>query len=247
MARTRNIILADIVTANGGTVTDPNNRNSLLQDWLDAVSAEQRTFIELDFVAQGHYLLSSLFTSSVNVKIRCKVAIVPTGNQGIFGSSVNGTNYMRINSASEIRLVGDNGVSYTAATDIGDGKLHSLEFIGTTTTGELFVDGISQGVTAGDYSVFKIDVIGDYLGLATPRFFDGIIADAELETQGVTTSWKLDEPTSNTEVNAEGGNTLTYTNIPTSDRELFELNNTGTQWDNISPPVQQLPAVIEIA
>ncbi|MBL4795871.1 MAG: hypothetical protein JKY50_00500 [Oleispira sp.] len=41
MARTRNIILADIVVANGGTVTVPNNRNSLLQDWLDAVSGAE--------------------------------------------------------------------------------------------------------------------------------------------------------------------------------------------------------------
>ena len=38
MARTRNKILSDIVIANGGAVTDPNNRNSLLQDWLGAVS-----------------------------------------------------------------------------------------------------------------------------------------------------------------------------------------------------------------
>lgn len=34
----RNKLLADIVIAAGGTVTDPNNRNQLLQDWLDANS-----------------------------------------------------------------------------------------------------------------------------------------------------------------------------------------------------------------
>jgi len=31
-----NEILADIVIAKGGTVTDPTNRNSLLKDWLTA-------------------------------------------------------------------------------------------------------------------------------------------------------------------------------------------------------------------
>ena len=36
-ARTRNAILADIVVKAGGTVTNPDNRNSLLQDWLDAL------------------------------------------------------------------------------------------------------------------------------------------------------------------------------------------------------------------
>jgi len=36
--RAMNQILADIVLANGGTVTDPNNRNQLLQDWLDSLT-----------------------------------------------------------------------------------------------------------------------------------------------------------------------------------------------------------------
>lgn len=34
---TRNDLLAQIVVASGGTVTNPNNRNSLLQDWLNAL------------------------------------------------------------------------------------------------------------------------------------------------------------------------------------------------------------------
>jgi len=32
----QNEILAEIIIALGGTVTDPNNRNQLLQDWLAA-------------------------------------------------------------------------------------------------------------------------------------------------------------------------------------------------------------------
>ena len=36
--RIRNVILAEIVVAAGGTVTDPNNRNQLLSDWLGAIS-----------------------------------------------------------------------------------------------------------------------------------------------------------------------------------------------------------------
>lgn len=38
MSNTRNGLLAQIVQASGGTVTDASNRNSLLQDWLNAVS-----------------------------------------------------------------------------------------------------------------------------------------------------------------------------------------------------------------
>jgi hypothetical protein len=34
---TMNYLLAQIVVANGGTVTNPQNRNQLLQDWLNAL------------------------------------------------------------------------------------------------------------------------------------------------------------------------------------------------------------------
>lgn len=35
----RNELLVDIVEANGCSVTDPNNRNELLHDWLVCVGA----------------------------------------------------------------------------------------------------------------------------------------------------------------------------------------------------------------
>ena len=35
--KTMNALLAQIVVANSGTVTDPNNRNQLLKDWLNAL------------------------------------------------------------------------------------------------------------------------------------------------------------------------------------------------------------------
>jgi len=34
---TMNALLAQIVIANGGSVTNPNNRNQLLRDWLNAL------------------------------------------------------------------------------------------------------------------------------------------------------------------------------------------------------------------
>jgi len=42
-------------------------------------------------------------------------------------------------------------------------------------------------------------------------------------------------------------NAVTYEFIPAANREEFQLSDDATQWDNISPPVQVLPAVIEIA
>ena len=42
------------------------------------------------------------------------------------------------------------------------------------------------------------------------------------------------------------GNSLTYTNIAQDEREEYQLSDDGTQWDNISPEPQQLPAIIEL-
>ena len=36
--RPMNEILVDIVIASGGTVSNPEDRNSLLEDWLNAIS-----------------------------------------------------------------------------------------------------------------------------------------------------------------------------------------------------------------
>jgi hypothetical protein len=41
----RNDLLADIVTASGGTITDRNNRNLLLKDWLEAVQAPAVNYV----------------------------------------------------------------------------------------------------------------------------------------------------------------------------------------------------------
>ena len=41
----RNDLLADIVTASGGTITDRNNRNLLLKDWLNAVQAPAVNYV----------------------------------------------------------------------------------------------------------------------------------------------------------------------------------------------------------
>lgn len=49
----RNKLLADIVIAAGGTVTDPNNRNQLLQDWLDASGGKELNFDNIVFLGSS--------------------------------------------------------------------------------------------------------------------------------------------------------------------------------------------------
>ena len=158
------------------------------------VSATSRYFSELDSVLQSHYIVADPLLSAVNVRIKCNVSIIPTANMGMLGNTVNTANYMRISATSQIRVVSNSGASYSRETTVGDGKLHSLEFVGTTTTGELFIDGVSQGSSGGDFSVFNVDIIGDYLSSSNFRFFDGIISDFEFETQGVTVKFPLNLP-----------------------------------------------------
>lgn len=49
---TRNELLKQIVIASGGAVTNPNNRNQLLEDWLKAVGGGVRDFNSQDFNSQ---------------------------------------------------------------------------------------------------------------------------------------------------------------------------------------------------
>ena len=58
----------------------------------------------------------------------------------------------------------------------------------------------------------------------------------------VTTTFALDEPTANTEASTEGNNSITYNNIAEADRELYQEE--ATEFVNISPAPQQLPATI---
>ena len=58
----------------------------------------------------------------------------------------------------------------------------------------------------------------------------------------VTTTFALDEPTANTEASTEGNNSITYNNIAEADRELYQEE--ATEFVNISPVPQQLPAII---
>jgi hypothetical protein len=49
----RNKLLQDIVAAVGGTVSSPITRNSLLQDWLDAILSGESPFSPLDLFQSG--------------------------------------------------------------------------------------------------------------------------------------------------------------------------------------------------
>lgn len=106
-----------------------------------------------------------------------------------------------------------------------DGKLHHIKVI--------FDD------------VAKIKVVGSRYSIE--ETFQGILANVKATIGGVTHSHALGDATGNSEQSAEVNGIINYVNIPNTQRELYQLSEDTTQWDNISPPTQVLPAVIEIA
>ncbi len=243
---TRNKLLADIVIAVGGTVTDPNNRNKLLEDWLEALtSAEQRIFIDLDPVANAFYSLATPITLTGNYSIIGD--IVHTGtDMPIVGrlSSFNARYKVLPNGSVMWRPQNASGTEVsTPAGVVPLNKLSTIRVERTGSNGTITVDGVVEFSGAVPTGGCTIEVVGR----SNTLYGDDILANVIINNNGTPASWNIDKATSNTETNNEGGNILTYNNIPTSDRELFQLNGAQTQWDNISPPVQQLPAVIVIA
>lgn len=106
------------------------------------------------------------------------------------------------------------------------------------------LNGVVFATPAVVGGVFNVSSIGQ--GWNT-NYTDGIISDVIIDNAGTVTTFKLDEPTANTEQSVEGNNSVTYNNIATSDREEYQFSGDATQWDNISPEPQELPAIIEIA
>jgi hypothetical protein len=128
-----------------------------------------------------------------------------------------------------------------------------------TTVGTMFLDGVSVPLVGTPYpdddklhtmklvfnATARIKVLGSRFSIE--EYFDGIIANPKATISSVTTTHSLDLATGNTEQSEESSNIITYVNIPDTNRELFQLSQDETQWDNISPPTQVLQSVIEIA
>jgi len=213
----------------------------------DGGGAEQRVFIDLGPALNRSYSMTPIpFTTDFEIDIEFSTTSTSLNLISAALPAEDGI-YIDMN-AGAVRTfvyVGTDNTGTlitTAATLFNDGKLNRAKVKLVGSVYELFVNGVSYGTSTvnldGNQTVSLI-------GLRGTTFSDGILANPVLNN-GTIISWNLDEATANTETNNEGGKDLTYNNIATSKRELYQLSGDQTQWDNISPPVQQLPSVIEI-
>lgn len=74
----RNDLLADIVTASGGTITDRNNRNLLLKDWLDAVKAPAINYVARLNGTDQYWQLSEAIPLIGNFRVEVEVVVFDT-------------------------------------------------------------------------------------------------------------------------------------------------------------------------
>jgi hypothetical protein len=162
----RNDLLADIVTASGGTITDRNNRNLLLKDWLEAVQAPA-----VNYVARLDGTQYWQFTSPINVLLGDVLKVKTSRPSSQF------TPVYEIQGRSEIlRSSGGDLIQY-----IGSGSV-------SVNGGE-----VVSGVTAYPASANFECIIGqsgeiEFLGVRTDTLtnkFEGVIYGFEIIRNGV--------------------------------------------------------------
>ncbi len=131
---------------------------------------------------------------------------------------------------------------------LSDQKMHSVIIARNSTAFTFTVDGIELLSTTNG-TLLSINAIGGKIVSTGIPYFDGIISNAKVTISGSTQTFTLGNSYEQgaTETSAEGGNSITRFLVPATKIEQYQLSNDGTQWDNISPVPQELPAIIEIA
>ena len=127
----RNDLLKQIVVAAGGTVTDPSNRNELLKDWLNAVSAPSgRWYFSGNGVDQ--YIETGVRIVDVDNLDGTVLEGVFDGGNGTFYSqnisgSISSREFQIFENGGAILLVAGGSSTTISSGDLGDG-LYKFEF-----------------------------------------------------------------------------------------------------------------------
>lgn len=170
---TRNKLLESIVLALGGTVTNPNNRNQLLEDWLNAVSGPAtRLAPNFNGVSQAASVSIPVTTSSV-----IEFDFISSSMQAGFAALIDSTsssNRIAIRASADgmaIQLIGCTGtidglpiVSNVTALPM-DGISHTIVLtpsisgtianIARNFANSVFFSGVLYNLKVGDGSAYN--------------------------------------------------------------------------------------------
>ena len=188
-----------------------------------------RYFVNLDPVLNSYYELASPITFTGDFEIETEFSTTSADNQLLVGDNFNTTYYFRTDASSGFKFfIAGANISFSSSTNIKDGELHKVKFKLVGTSLSCILNNISLGSqTITPYTGANNFIIGN--SNVANFFFDGIIANAKFTDKSgasdVVTTFKLDQATANTESSIEGNNSVTYTNIPQSARELYSLED----------------------
>ena len=209
----------------------------------------RKVFVTLDPALNAYYTLASAFTPSGDFEIEFSISTVNTTEafQSVTSGSANGSNEIAIftRSSGEVRVLAYVGSTLqtiidTSGVTANDGKLHNIKLTHIGTSAELFVDDVSEGS-----ATWALDGSQDvkYVGSrnGSSQYFDGIVSDVkltDLATSANSLHYVLNQITANTEESLINSNTLTYVNIPGSDRETFIYDSVNDQWVGDSQTIE---------
>ena len=171
----RNDLLEQIVIASGGTVTNKDDRNALLSDWLAAASNPQIEVARLDG-ATKYWQLTAPISLIAGDKVRLKYQADTTASTSIktlYGRDVNfyfltalGNNGAYAINAGAIKV---DGVDYVAGNQAPiDGGIHTIE----------------QSISASVSTSVIGAAWGSFSEKTTVWHFDSVLFDFEVERGG---------------------------------------------------------------
>lgn len=209
-----------------------------LNEMIDALNTAlmDRYFITLDPVLDSYCLLSApvVFMGDFEVEVEFSTT-VSSGFPALLSTedSDNGHVLYVIGSSGTLTLQSDDTVTTVFTQPAGvvnDGVLHTAKIRREGSTYYVSVDGGAEASsTLAGVPTDAIIIGAKKTAGALGTYFDGILANVVFTdlsgAEPVTTTFVLGEGTGNTENSVEGNNTLTYVNIPESNRELFSMSN----------------------
>ena len=212
-----------------------------------------RYLSQLESTSSSNYQLDTPFNPRGSFEISMDFMVTSTTTQQWLYSRWGGT------SVSVALRVSGGSVDFFVSFDGTNAESHSIPVTGsniwhhvvivllTRNSFIIALDGVVTSIATGTPSAFsgsEESYIGSRDG--SSNFVNGLIKNVrlkDLEVPANNQSYNLDSPTGNTEISTEGGNSLSYINVPDSQREPYQLDS-GDVWNNISPMSPLLPLSI---
>lgn len=217
-------------------------RNALSDAISKTIASPWRYFSTFDPVLNGYGVLDTAVTFSGDFEVEASVSTTNTVDafQCVLSGTANGTDEISIfvRSSGEVRVLAYVGTTLqtiidTAGVTANDGNLHAIKLTYTGTTAELFIDGVSEGSATWALNGSQdIKYIGSRAGAS--QYFDGIMANVKLTDLATPANSRIFPlalgPGSSVENSTINSGSVTYTNIPDGNRELYTFDEANNRW-----------------